>query len=360
MGLRFRRTVMLAPGVRLNLSQSGLGLSLHLRAAAPPVELTLDAAGVVQFADQEGAPLPIGAEKRVRAAHGAEIRAWLTERCAEWNRSSERLLNLHHETPGPDAPLDFEAHPFAEPQPEPFIPREPDFRERSWPPARKKFEDENAAGKRAYEEALWAWRRRRSAHEAAEAERRKALEIGRYGDRVVMERFLTERLAALAWPTETAIAFELSLDATALFLDVDLPELELIPAREVAVAARGLRLGFKDLSEAQVRRAYAWHVHGVLFRLIGEAFAALPGVQRIIASGYSQRLDGATGRLADDYLISAEVERALWGRIDFANLEALDLLAAFERFALRRKLTRHGIFTAIEPFGASLVGGLFG
>ncbi len=367
MGLRFRRTVRLAPGIRLNLGKSGLGLSPGARGASVGigpggehhVEFTLDAEGAVQFIDEAGAPLPPGIVKRLRAEHGAEVREWLAERCVEWNRLGEWILNLHHETPGPDAPLDFEARPFAEAPPEPFVPREPGLFDRSWPPNRKKVEQENAAGKQAYEVELWDWRRRKAAHEAAEAQRRKALDIGRYGDRVVMESFLAERLAGLAWPAETCIAFEISLDSTAVFLDVDLPGIDLIPARVAAVAARGLRLRFTDLSEAQVRRAYAWHIHGILFRLIGEIFVALPAVERVIASGYSRHPMESTGQISDDYLISAEVARAAWGRIDFSKLGLLDLPAAFERFELRRKMTKNGVFTAVEPFGAIAVGGLF-
>jgi hypothetical protein len=369
MGLRFRRTVELAPGVRLNLSRSGLGLSMGVSGAsidigpssadAPAATFVLDADGTAQFVDETGTPHPPAVVKQLREAHGEELRGWLAERCEEWNRLGAAVMNLHHETPAPDIQLAFTARPFDDPPPEPFVPREPTFTERSWPPARKKLDLENATGQQAYEVAVWEWRRRRSAHEAAELQRRKALDIGRYGDRLVMESFLADHLAGLPWPAETTIAFEISLDSTAIFLDVGLPGIESIPAREAVLAARGLRLRFKDLSDAQVRRAYAWHIHGVLFRLIGEVFAALPGVQRIIASGCGERPGSKAGAGPADYLISAEVERANWSRIDFSQLDALDLPTAFERFGLRRKMTKHGVFTAIEPFGAVPVGGLF-
>jgi hypothetical protein len=350
--LRFRRTVKLAPGVRLNLSKSGLG--------PPPVDLILDGDGTVHLMDETGTRLSPATVRRVRAQHDAEIRGWLAKWCEERNRLSGRILNLHLETPGPETPLEFDARPFEEPAPEPFIPHVPSLRDRSWPPARKKIEEENAAGQQRYEEELWEWRRRKSAHEAAEVQRRKALEIGRFGDRVVMEGFLARQLEKMSWPAETAVAFEISLDATVVFLDVDLPEIEMIPDHEAAVAARGLRIRYNELSDAQLRRAYAWHIHGVRFRLIGEVFVALPGIERVVASGYPPRPDPATGRITDDYLISAEVEREIWTKIDFVRLDAIDLPAAFERFQLRRRMTRHGVFTAIEPFGAATAGGLFG
>lgn len=378
MGLRFRRRVELTPEPRGDAARSALAPALSLRgastviappaageapadpAAEPGATLILDAEGQVQFVDDAGTPLPAGLSKRLRAAHGAEVREWLRRQCAAWNGVGDQLRDLHHATPAPEVPLAFRARLFEEPPPEPFVPRELDLLERSWPPHRKKLEAENAAGKQAYEEALWAWRRRRTAHEAAEEKRRKQLDIGRYGDRVVMERFLSEHLAGLAWPTEIALAFEISLDTHAVFLDVELPGPEVVPAREAAVAARGLRIRYLERSEAQVRRAYAWLVHATCFRLLGEVFMGLPAVERVVVSGYApaaEHPDSAAS--AGAFLLSAEVERANWLQLDFDRLDALDLPAAFERFRLRRRMTKHGVFTAIEPFGAPLEGGLF-
>jgi hypothetical protein len=317
--------------------------------------LALDVDGVVQVVDDAGVPLPPGALKRARTEHGDAIRGWLAARCAEWNEQGERILRLHLGTPAPTAPLAFTPRPFEEPLPEPFIPRELALIERSWPPHRKKLEAENAAGKQAYEEALWDWRRRRSAHEAAEEKRRKQLDIGRYGDRVIMESFLCERLAAVPWPTEIAVALEISLDVSAVYLDLELPGIEVVPTREAALAARGFRIRYLERSEAQVRRAYAWFVHALAFRALGEVFVALPGVERVVASGYAPALES----LAGAFLLSAEVERTSWLQLDFERLDALDLPAAFERFRLRRRMTKHGVFAAIEPFGAPLEGGLF-
>src|SRR5690606_5946755 len=152
----------------------------------------------------------------------------------------------------------------------------------------------------------------------------------------VMEAILADRLAGLDWPAETRLAFEISLDGSTVFIDVEFPAIDVVPAREAGVALRGLRIRYNDLSEAQVRRAYAWHIHAILFRLTGETFMTLPAVERVVISGCADRGAPSNG-VADpeqprDFLISAEVERADWARIDFAHLPALDLLAAFERF----------------------------
>jgi hypothetical protein len=397
MGLRFRRTVKLAPGVRLNLSKSGASVSLGARGASVTVgprgtyanvgipgtgisyreklgggrsaagrgsggarsafdpydaEFVLDEDGAVHFTDAFGEPLSPAAVRRVREERGDELSEWLSAACAEWNGELERVLHLHRETPAPDARLAFEPRRFDVPPPTPFTPRAPGLLERFWGAAREKLERENEVGAEAHRALEGEWERQRTAHEAAEARRRHDFEMGRRTDREVMERFLAERLECLQWPRETLVAFEIGARLDTVYLDVDLPEIEMLPREEAAVAARGVKLQLKERSETQLRKDYAWHIHAILFRLIGEAFTALPGVRQVVASGYSQRTDPATGQRHDEYLLSARVERAVWARIDFARLEALDLPAAFERFELRRQMTKTGLFTAVEPFGA--------
>ena len=136
-------------------------------------------------------------------------------------------------------------------------------------------------------------------------------------------------------------------------MDVDLPEIEDLPRKQAAVPSRGLRLSMKALSDAQNRRNYARHIHGVLFRTIGETFTSLPRIQRVVGSAFSQRLNRATGVITEDYLISVSVERIRWNQINFSALERVDPVAALGQFNLRRRMTKTGIFTPIEPFAVS-------
>jgi len=75
---------------------------------------------------------------------------------------------------------------------------------------------------------------------------------------------------------------------------------------------------------------------------LGEVFQGLPRVHMVVHSGYSQRVDPATGQRRDEYLYSVHVA--------FANLDAVDLVAALDAFELRQQMTRTGIFRPIEPF----------
>jgi hypothetical protein len=90
-------------------------------------------------------------------------------------------------------------------------------------------------------------------------------------------------------------------------------------------------------------------VHAILFRAIGEVFHALPRPDAVVASAYTQRHDPATGHERDDYLVSARVRRSAWEALHFGRLDAIDVVACFERFELRRTMSKSGVFEPIEP-----------
>lgn len=396
MTLRFRKSVKLAPGLRFNFSGSGTSWSFGPRGAsvsvgkrgtyfnaglpgtglstrqklsgpsaaprqvrqAPVRELvTLTVActvlddGTLQFADSDGNPLPEhlvnAAKKQQRDAIADAIR----QKCEEINEQVEALGRLHHDTPDPSVRPTFDAPPFPVEKPEPEPPKKLGLVARLFPPARRKIEATNAAATARYQAELAEWELERAAHEAAVADRQQLVAERIYRDVAAMEEFLEIRLSEISWPRETLVAFEVLDDGKRLKIDVDLPEIEDMPTKLAAVPARGLKLSVKELSATKVQRLYAEHVHGIVFRLLGEAFSALPLAEHVSVSGYSQRLDKGTGKVADEYLLSAQCTRSNWKEINFSHLQSLDVVEAMARFDLRRDMTKTGRFTAILPHG---------
>jgi hypothetical protein len=414
MGLRFRRRIRIAPGIRLNLSKSGAGLSLggpggslsfgpqgpHIHAGipgtgihyrekislggrgaplggdgAPPgghgaplggrgapgasggaspsggFQVVLDEEARLQILDADGRPLPPNPLQRVRAAHREELRAWLARQCERWNEGIDEILELHLETPPPHPPPVFEPEPFDEPEPAPFRRRDPGILGRLWRGRRERIEEENRRGLQAREAERAAWEAARAEHERREAERRDRFERGRLEIVEVMEDLIGRHLAGLEWPRETEVCFEIRDRGERVLLDVDLPPANEMPTHEARPAARQYRVLVEERSERRRRLEYARHVHGVLFRVTGETFHHLPRARTVVASGFTQWPDPATGGTHDDYLVSARIARERWEAIRFGSLEALDPERAFERFELRREMTKAGIFEPVEPFG---------
>lgn len=394
MSLRFRRTIKIAPGVRLNLSKSGVGVSVGVRGArlgvgprgtytsvglpgtgihyrtklgkspqrrgshrpgTPPIDpdsfsILVDEEGNVELTGPNGTPLPPRLVRKIRDQWEDQIKGVLEEHTERWNQGIEEILSIHLDTPAPDRGPAFVPTPFTEPPPEPPTLRSLGLLGGLLHSVRERVERENAELEREYAAQLAAWEERKAEHELEEAQRREAFEVGRFEDLEVMESFLEEAISQIEWPRETLVSFQVEEDGTTVSLDVDLPEIEDLPRERAQLAQRGLRILIREKSATQVRKEYAHHIHAVLFRLIGEVFATLPAVEMVSASGYSQRPDRATGQIIDEYLISARVRRTVWEEIDFLNLESLDLALAFERFELRRKMTKTGVFTAVEPF----------
>lgn len=392
MGIRFRRRVRIAPGVSLNISKSGIGISagppglragfgvrgshysagapgtgLHYRkqigrdpggrsgrgdaAGLPPtVRIVLHSDGTVEMRDADGQALPPQTAKLVRQQHSSEIQEFLEAHCARINGGIDLMLRVHHSTPSPVDHLRYESRPFGALEPAPLVPRPYGVLERLLSSRRARVDAENRDRRAQHAVATEQFAREKREHDERELKRKHELEHGLANDEAVMVRVLEERLAQLNWPRETALSFQLADHGRLVLMDVDLPEVEDIPTELASVAARGLKLNLKKKSETQVRKEYMQLAHGTVFRAIGEAFFVLPQLQEVVASAYSQRPDPATGNIRDDYLLSTRVRRTVWMEINFENLEALDVVACFERFELRRRVTKTGVFQPVEPF----------
>lgn len=433
MGFRFRKSVKLIPGVRMNFGMRGAsvsvggkggrltfgprgttasagipgtGISFQQRlsssgsSAAPQsaakveqslrVSFDLDQDGKV-VVSSDGQPLP---PKYVRMAFeqmGATIERWLQDQVNEINRPSKTLLEIHLSTPLPVYRSRFRAEAFAEPQPvrPPYLafpaekPTEPaqkksgliaklipvverrrkatflgaqeEYRKelQEWEATRERFEEEQASAQEEYRLSLDGWKSRKASFVEEQRLKHQNYEAKLVASSELMEEVLELALGELEWPLETNISFDIADSGKQVLLDVDLPEIENIPQTTARIAANKKRLLKKDKSQSLLRQEYAKHVHAIGFRLAGEVLSTLPSVELVVLSAYSQRLDKATGRVADDYLYSVEVDRASLRSVDFSSLERVDPIEALGAFRIRRKMTKTGVFRVIEPFAVA-------
>lgn len=388
MGLRLRRSLKLMPGLRLNFGLGGLSLSAGPRGASVnlgtrglfgnvglpgtgisfrqrldggtrrtddrslssvQVKLQLDETGRLELYGSDGLPLEPRIERQIRRLNEPQLREWLEQRCREIDDGIEAITNIHLSTPDPQSQAVFRPAPFAEPEPEaPASPRF-GFWDRTLPWLKSKKERSHQYAVESFAREVAQWKSRRETHD-----RQAALESQRHADLLrshlpVIEQSLEDALGSIAWPRETSVDFAFNETGKRLVLEVDLPEVEVMPTRDAAIAARGLKLNIRTRSDAQIRRAYAAHVHAVVFRVIGAAFAALPALEEMVCSGYSQRPDRKTAALKEEYLLSVLVRRAEWRQIDFMRLNDIDVIASVERFHLVRDLSSGGRFSPIEP-----------
>lgn len=398
MALRFRKSIKLAPGLRMNFSGSGASWTLGPRGAsigigkrgtylntglpgtglyarerlgggssrpaastarsvpAPSVTVSLKCGisddGTLSFTDANGSPMPENLVEIAKKQNREAIQGLIQTKCDEINARVEVLGQMHHGTPDCKVMPQFSAPEFEPRPPVAPVPKVPGFFDKLFKSRAARIVAGNTRAAENYEAERDAWLREKGEFEAQVAERRNFVERLIYTDVAAMEKFLEENLQSISWPRETAVDFDVSDGGATVQLDVDLPELEDIPMQLAAVPSRGLKLSVKEMALGKVQKLYSDHVYSVTFRLIGEVFAALPIVQHVVFSGYSQRRSKATGQLSNEYLVSVKVARADWQQLDFEGLDAIEAASALSRFNLVCDQLKSGYFKAITPLQA--------
>jgi hypothetical protein len=391
MGIRFRRSIKLAPGVRMNFSGSGVSWTLGPRGASigigrrgtylnsgipgtglyarervgqpdttsqshtssfasVPIKIGVTDDGTVYFQDSDGNPLQEHLVTAAKKQQGDAIRNLIQQKCDEINAQIEALGEIHFYTPDPVEKPGYVPQEFAEPVPQRPNPTKLGLMGALLRSRRERIEKENSEKISQFQKALSSWHAAKLAFDATEQSRKNVIEKGIYEDVEVMKTFLEEVLQDIVWPRETTLSTEILDGGREVFVDVDLPEIEDLPRQIASVPQRGYKLSVKDMSAGQVQRLYMRHVHGVGFRLIGEVFSALPKAQLVVLSAYSQRPNRSTGNVEDEYLYSVRVDRSAWARINFANLREIDVVEALAQFEIRRSMTKTGVFKPVEPF----------
>lgn len=395
MALRFRKSVKLAPGIRMNFSGGGVSWSLgprgasigigkrgtYLNAGIPGTGLSfrerlgpgatgggrqapmtaassgkvsmsvtvgVEDDGTMIFKDEAGNPLSSELVAVAKRQQGDSLRSLMQSKCDEINAQVDALGTLHHFAPRPtDHPV-YQPSPFDDPRPSQPQRKTPGFLKKLFGGA-DSVEKENVRAEEGYRAALQDWEQAKE--EYVNTERRKSILMSQAaaGKVTFMEIFLEQALQDIVWPRETLVSFEIQDGGARLVFDVDLPEIEDMPTKVAAVPQRGYKLSVKKLSQTKVQQLYADHVHSITFRLIAEAFALLPTLSELILSGFTQRADPGTGHETDQYLLSVRVRREEWAQINFDALESVDVVEALGRFELRRSMTKTGVFKVVEP-----------
>jgi hypothetical protein len=301
--------------------------------------------------DANGEPLNDYLTTLAKRQKGAQIREVLADASERMNAEVEALGKLHGFTPAPDEAPTRPRREFEKKQPEPPTPRRISLLARLFG-KRAEIEAENAENERRHASDVSKWKHVKALFDKIEDEESRKFDQLLRTDPNFMQQVLEDNLHDITWPRETLVSFEVRDSGKSVALDVDLPEIEDLPRKLTTVPERGYKLSVKELKGKTLQELYARHVHGIGFRIIGEVFATLPAVEEVTLSAFTQRDVPATGQRSDTYIYSVRAKRGDWVQINFKNLAAVDVIASFEPFALRRKKAKNGAFEAIVPLDA--------
>lgn len=396
MTLRFRRSIKLAPGIRMNLSGGGISWTLGPRGASIGIgqrgtflntgfpgtglssrqrldgvtsrnhsasnhrsskSITMDVTvsvqddGAIIFKDANGNLLPENLVERAKKQNSDAIKQLIQNSCDKINSQIESLAEIHYFTPDSRVAPVFKPHIFDEPSP--YMPQTKGHGLLGFffTSIANRIDSENRHAKDKYEQQVKDWNKLKAEHSSAEIVRKQFVETDIYKNVSSMETYLEEVLQDIVWPRETIVSFDIVDNGRRIMLDVDLPEQEDMPRKIASVPQRGYRLSVKEMSPTQIQKLYMRHVHAVGFRIAGEAFAALPVIEQLVLSAYSQRPNRKTGQIGNEYLFSVRICRTDWEKIRFDKLNSIDVVESLEQFELRREMTKTGVFKDIEPFG---------
>lgn len=344
-----------------------------------------DEKGNLQLFDEHGNLLSGKLKTHVWTEKRDLLEKFLQKKMETINEDSEDLIRIHEDTPSPDEILEYEIQEFSIARPivpsKSRLPPKPQYKE--LPPLsfwaklfkqQAKYQLKQIENKEVFDKELADWEKRKfyietefnqkyemfqkqlhvwEANKTEFEENQQQLQsqflVSLQQDKRFMEQVLDDRLSSLSWPRETLISYMIS-DDLSVALDVDLPEIEDLPQQQATLAASGKKLNIKDKPQSTLRMEYATHIHGIGLKILGTVFATLPSCKQVTVSGYSQRLNPATGSVEDEYLYSVKVLRKQFEQINFSALEYVNPIDALESFEIRKKMTKTGVFKAIEPF----------
>jgi len=214
----------------------------------------------------------------------------------------------------------------------------------------QELDNKYSLDRQRYEKELSRWQKDKDSFDQEQLQIQNFVNVERLSNVGAMQDFLAEHLDALEWPLETNVSFEITDGGKQVWVDIDLPEIEMMPGKTSKVNNNKLILTITDISKTQQQKNYLTHIHAIGFRLIGEIFVALPSSQVIILSGYSQRPSRKTGHIENEYLYRLRVQRDQWEKINFSNLQRLDVVECFQVFDLKRTINKTGVIIPIEPY----------
>lgn len=165
------------------------------------------------------------------------------------------------------------------------------------------------------------------------------------GDDNAVSAQLDASLAALELPCEFSLDYDIDVELGIARLNLDLPEIEDIPSKKATILASG-KVSVKDKSKKELSEDYATCVTGLAFFFSGILFNISSRINTIEVAGYTQRLDGKTGNITDQYIYAVRFDRETFKGLKFRSIVPYE---SFELFPHVMDLTKQMVFKTIVP-----------
>jgi hypothetical protein len=188
----------------------------------------------------------------------------------------------------------------------------------------------------------------KKAHKAFLKERKELYELAKTGeDQDAIEKVLNIAINGLDFFFDTTCSFNINTNENSIYLDIDFPEIEDMPTSISIVRKTRMSIEQKPKKDAEIRRDYIIHIHGLSLRIVSVIFALFPTIATVTVSGYTQRRDEITEDINDNYVLSVKFTRYDFERTVSPNV---DPIICISRFPNKRSMTKDGLLETIIPF----------
>lgn len=316
------------------------------------VEIVFKPDGDIVWQDHAGEELPWDVSAWIMSSQADRWSTVIATRVDEMNAELRLLATVHHQTPL-SGPVQFRPRAFDVPSPERPVTENEGLLARFAPWRQAQRQEAAISAARQYEEALAEHERQRAEHERVEAIRFDVYARAQRGDPEAILASLENSLAEVLWLRPTLVRCHASEDASVLHLEVDLPEIEDMPRVHAAPSASGHRIRYVPMPQTDRLQLHSDHVLGIVCRLHGEVFATSPTIERVVISGFTQRVRRGDAEPTDTFIVSVLCKRTEWARLSADALGGLDLVSWVRNCGGRIDPTPTGRFRSIDPLAVS-------
>ena len=167
-------------------------------------------------------------------------------------------------------------------------------------------------------------------------------------DAAKAEQDLEDWLAESEAPIEFAIQTEVVEDKGMVMIDLDLPEIENMPQNALSELADGT-IKIKKKTKKQQYEDYRTCVFGLGEYVASHALCVVPQAKKIVVSAYTQRRDEKTGDLLDVFIYSVVFEREAFVK-GYQEKDPYDFCGGLKS---RFYVLASGVMKEIAPFEAA-------
>lgn len=171
---------------------------------------------------------------------------------------------------------------------------------------------------------------------------KRFLENAINGDIEFIETQIQRWLSSVTLPVDFNCQFQYS--SGLLLVDLDLPEIEDLPATKATRLANGT-VKNKNKTQKELKGDYIDCVFGLAVFFGANLFNISPAIEKILVSGYTQRRNAKTGDIQDDYVYSI-----VFNRDKFENETIDDPIIFCMECDNRCNITQALLLKKIEPF----------